>query len=157
LAGRTLGRQRLIDIGANITETCYLMYKKQASGLSPEEVLVGTFQAKPGKGYYIQRPEVVESIFLMYRVTKDVKYRYWGLEIAQAIEKHCKVATGGYTSLNDINNIHDGNRKDKQESFFIAETLKYLYLLFCKEDYLSLDEWVFNTEAHPLPILKNGF
>ena len=139
-----------------MTESCYLMYRNQASGLSPEEILIGSFLPKPGKKFYIQRPEVVESIFLMYRVTKDVKYRQWGLEIARAIEKNCKVETGGYTSLNDITNIYDENRKDKQESFFIAETLKYLYLLFCKEDYLSLDEWVFNTEAHPLPIIKNG-
>lgn len=45
---------------------------------------------------------------------------------------------------------------DRQESFFLAETVKYLYLLFCREDYISLDEFVFNTEAHPLPIIKSG-
>ena len=36
------------------------------------------------------------------------------------------------------------------QSFFLAETLKYLYLLF------SLDEWVFNTEAHPLKIVARN-
>lgn len=41
---------------------------------------------------------------------------------------------------------------DKQESYFLAETLKYLYLLFSPDDLLPLDRWVFNTEAHPLPI-----
>ena len=38
------------------------------------------------------------------------------------------------------------------QSFFLAETLKYLYLIFCDDDVMSLDEWVFNTEAHPLPV-----
>lgn len=43
---------------------------------------------------------------------------------------------------------------DKMETFFLAETLKYLYLLFSPRDVLSLDEWVFNTEAHPFRIWK---
>ena len=42
------------------------------------------------------------------------------------------------------------------ESFFLAETLKYLYLLFADDQtILPLDKWVFNTEAHPLPIYAN--
>ena len=43
---------------------------------------------------------------------------------------------------------------DEQPSFFLAETLKYLFLIFSDEDVLPLNEWVFNTEAHPLPVLK---
>lgn len=39
------------------------------------------------------------------------------------------------------------------ESFFLAETLKYFYLLFEDDpNVLPLDQWVFNTEAHPFPI-----
>jgi mannosyl-oligosaccharide alpha-1,2-mannosidase len=38
------------------------------------------------------------------------------------------------------------------QSFFLAETLKYLYLIFSDDNVISLDDWVFNTEAHPLPI-----
>ncbi len=34
-------------------------------------------------------------------------------------------------------------------SFFLAETLKYLYLLFDDANALDLSTWVFNTEAHP--------
>jgi mannosyl-oligosaccharide alpha-1,2-mannosidase len=41
-------------------------------------------------------------------------------------------------------------RDDQQQSFFLAETLKYLYLLFCDDSVIPLDEYVFNTEAHPL-------
>ena len=41
---------------------------------------------------------------------------------------------------------------ENQQSFFMAETLKYLYLIFTDDDVISLDKWVFNTEAHPIPI-----
>lgn len=39
-------------------------------------------------------------------------------------------------------------------SYALAETWKYLYLLFSSEDLLPLDKWVFNTEGHPLPIFE---
>ena len=43
--------------------------------------------------------------------------------------------------------------RDKMETFYLAETLKYLYLLFSDDpNLLPLDKWVFNTEAHPLPV-----
>lgn len=38
---------------------------------------------------------------------------------------------------------------DEMESFWLAETLKYFYLLYSTPDVVSLDEWVLNTEAHP--------
>ena len=39
-------------------------------------------------------------------------------------------------------------------SYFLAETLKYLYLLFSEEDLIPLERWVFNTEGHPLPVYE---
>jgi mannosyl-oligosaccharide alpha-1,2-mannosidase len=45
--------------------------------------------------------------------------------------------------------VNTGVKDDKMQSFFLAETLKYLYLLFSPSSVISLDEWVFNTEAHP--------
>ncbi len=56
-----------------------------------------------------------------------------------------------YCGVRDVNQlpvVHD----DLQQSFFMAETLKYLYLLFAPRETLSLDEFVFNTEAHPLKV-----
>ena len=58
----------------------------------------------------------------------------------------------GYVGLRDVRKAppkHD----DTQQSFFLAETLKYLYLMFGSNDEISLDEWVFNTEAHPMRIV----
>ena len=45
-------------------------------------------------------------------------------------------------------------RFDSLDSYFLAETLKYFYLLFSEEDIIPLDQWVFNTEAHPLPVYE---
>ena len=62
---------------------------------------------------------------------------------------------GGFTSLSNANVIPPVI-KDNMESFWMAETLKYFYLLFSPEDLLPLDKVVFNTEAHPLPMFEVG-
>ena len=49
--------------------------------------------------------------------------------------------------------VNSGEKDDKMQTFFLAETLKYLYLLFSPPSVVSFDEWVFNTEAHPLRIV----
>lgn len=36
----------------------------------------------------------------------------------------------------------------------VVDRLKYLYLMFKEGDVISLDQWVFNTEAHPLPVFE---
>lgn len=102
--------------------------------------------------YYILRPEVIEGWFVLYRVTGDPTYREWAWAAAQAIDTHCRVESG-YSGIRDVYKTpvdHD----DVQQSFILAETLKYLYLIFADRDVMSLDEWVFNTEAHPLPVDK---
>jgi mannosyl-oligosaccharide alpha-1,2-mannosidase len=52
-----------------------------------------------------------------------------------------------------MSNVRRPSCDSTMESFFIAETLKYIYLMF--DDKIDLDKWVFNTEAHPLPIIKD--
>lgn len=74
------------------------------------------------------------------------------LFILQGIENYCKVENG-YTSIGNVRSTIDTKPKDKMESFFLGETLKYLYLLFMEDQSaFSVDKWVFNSEAHPLPI-----
>lgn len=57
-------------------------------------------------------------------------------------------AEHGNSAISDVTSTSTA-QEDKEESFWLAETLKYFYLLFSEEDVLSLDEWVLNTEAHP--------
>jgi endoplasmic reticulum Man9GlcNAc2 1,2-alpha-mannosidase len=90
------------------------------------------------------------SLFVMYRLTGDERYREWGWHIFQAFETHTRVPAGGYACLDDVTRV-PAPQRDKMESFFLAETLKYLLLLFGDPAVLPLTDVVFNTEAHPFP------
>eukprot|EP01112_Ceratiomyxa_fruticulosa_P004351 TRINITY_DN1486_c0_g2_i10.p1 TRINITY_DN1486_c0_g2~~TRINITY_DN1486_c0_g2_i10.p1 ORF type:complete len:541 (-),score=118.09 TRINITY_DN1486_c0_g2_i10:163-1785(-) len=140
-------------IGKEITKTCHEMYKRQESGLAPELVrFYPNSDMRPGANHYILRPETVESFFVLYRLTGDPIYQEWGWEAFQAMVKHCK-AEEGYSGIRDVTS-QNPDKDDLQQSFFMAETLKYLYLLFSPTDLIPLDKYVFNTEAHPLSIFS---
>lgn len=147
--------ENLYDFGANITETCNAMYSTTQSGLSPESVNFGLkdFGKYVGGGQYLMRPEVVESIFYMYRITGDTKYQDYAWEIWKSIERHSRYFNNdedmGFTSLVDIG-TSTPRRLDDFPSFFMSETMKYLYLTFCDPaEVIPLDQYVFSTEAHP--------
>lgn len=103
-------------------------------GIAPESV---TFIEKtdedfiPHIKYYILRPETVESLYILHTLTGDPVYREWVWEIFQAIDYHCK-RTVGFASLKDVTDNSNTDAKDrfddKMESFFLSETLKYLYI-----------------------------
>jgi mannosyl-oligosaccharide alpha-1,2-mannosidase len=103
-----------------------------------------------GQVHHHLRPEAIEALFYLWRATGDVQYREWGWQIVQSIQSHAAVSTGGYVSLEDV--VSNPPRpKNHVEPFFMAETLKYLFLLFSDDSVLPLDQFVFNTEAHPFP------
>lgn len=147
--------KELLELAGQLTESCYQMYHKQRLGLSPEFININNMRPTLHRTYWSMRPETVESLFVMWRLTKDPKYRRWGYEIAHSIEKYAKVEGGGYAGIENILSS-PSKMSDRQESYFLAETLKYLYLLFGPSDVLPLDQWVFNTEAHPFPINWRG-
>lgn len=92
---------------------------------------------------------------MLWRVTHDDKYRQQGWDMFQAFEKVCRVP-GGYAGLSNVNVA--SSKDDKMESFFLAETLKYFYLLFAPDDVVPLDgpgAYVFNTECHPLSVFTS--
>ena len=68
---------------------------------------------------YILRPETVESLFIAYRLTGDPKYRRWGWKIFEAIQKNCRVPTGGYVGVLNVDN-KDAGKEDKMETFFLV-------------------------------------
>lgn len=101
---------------------------------------------------YKLRPEAIESVFVLYRVTGDESLREHAWNMFQAIVTQTKTEWG-YSSIEDVTRL--GSRKmDKMESYWTAETLKYFYLIFSEPVLLSLDEWVFNTEAHPFRLSR---
>lgn len=111
----------------------------------------GTTRVSPN---YINRPETIESVFYMYRLTGDKKWQEKGWRMFTSWMAAAKVP-GGISSLRDVNAepekiVHS----DNMESFLFAETFKYHYLLHAEPDLMSLDDFVLNTEAHPL--IANG-
>jgi len=140
---------------------CHDMYEQSPTGLGPEEVPIDHIPHRKsqtgGTKSYLLRPEYIESVFVLYRLTGDTKYQQMGWKFYQSLERYCRT-DGGYTGLLDVydTNQNDQPRGEKQHriddmpSYFIAETLKYLLLLFGPDDYVSLDNFVFTTEAHPM-------
>ncbi|XP_058828379.1 mannosyl-oligosaccharide alpha-1,2-mannosidase IA isoform X3 [Topomyia yanbarensis] len=157
LGATTLSNQyseKYMEIGEGITNTCHESYVRTYTRLGPEAFRfndgVEAKALKTGEKYYILRPETFESYFIMWRLTHDQKYRDWGWDAVQALENHCRTPNG-FSGLKNVY-LTEPQKDDVQQSFFLAETLKYLYLLFSDDSLLPLDEWVFNTEAHPLPV-----
>eukprot|EP00795_Rhopilema_esculentum_P010888 gene10888-19715_t len=150
-----------MNLAKELLETCNRMYTDMPTGLSPEIVYFNMdnsgskdITVKPADTHNLLRPETVESMFVLHSLTGDKKYQDQGWKIFQAFEKYTKIKDGGYSSINNVLSPHSPDYKDKMESFFLGETLKYLFLLFGDENQVSLDDYVFNTEAHPLPIWK---
>jgi hypothetical protein len=92
---------------------------------------------------------------VLCHILGDPKYRQWGYEIFSSIRRVCRTEFA-YAAVNDVRQPDGGGHRDSMESFFLAETLKYLYLLFSPRDKLDLEEFVLNTEAHPFRKFKTN-
>ncbi|TWU78182.1 hypothetical protein ED733_007733 [Metarhizium rileyi] len=99
---------------------------------------------------YILRPEAIESVWYMYRITGDSSWMEKGWAMFEATMEATRTARANSAVDNVLRKEHV--RLDEMESFWLAETLKYYYLLFSGPDVISLDEWVLNTEAHPFKL-----
>lgn len=137
--------------------TCYLTYAVHPTFLAPEIThfnLASTtddMYTKTADAHSLLRPEFVESLWYMYQLTGNTTYQDWGWQIYQSFEKYAKVSYG-YASLSNVKSEKPVHR-DMMESFFMSETLKYLYLLFSDDRFLiDLNKYVINSEAHPLPV-----
>ena len=95
---------------------------------------------------YPLRPEIIESAYYLYHSTHDPKYLAMGQAFFDSLVKYCRTGDG-FAALKDV---RTKEKDDAMESFFFAETLKYLYLLFAPPATVDFDSIVFNTEAHPL-------
>ncbi|KAJ4321853.1 hypothetical protein N0V94_002686 [Neodidymelliopsis sp. IMI 364377] len=101
---------------------------------------------------YILRPEAIESVFILYRITGEQSWQAAGWDMYTAILRTTDTDIGN-AALLDIS-ADTPPMVDSMESFWMAETLKYFFLLFSDPSSISLDDYVFNTEAHPFKIPK---
>ncbi|XP_067825713.1 ER degradation-enhancing alpha-mannosidase-like protein 3 [Heptranchias perlo] len=96
------------------------------------------------------RPEFIESTYFLYKATKDPYYLHVGKSVVDSLNQHTRVPCG-FAAVQDV---RTGNHEDRMDSFFLAEMFKYLYLLFAEKSELpfNIDDYVFTTEAHLLPL-----
>jgi mannosidase alpha-like ER degradation enhancer 2 len=131
-----------LDRARRLEDSSFAMW--QAHGLEPD-----AWDYRRGRvlsGRYPLRPEIVESAYTLHELTGDPRYLAMGKVFFDDLRAHCRTENG-YTVVDDVVTMRQGNL---QPSYFLAETLKYLYLLFAPEKKVDLHQVVFNTEAHPL-------
>uniref|UniRef100_A0A1B0CP03 alpha-1,2-Mannosidase n=1 Tax=Lutzomyia longipalpis TaxID=7200 RepID=A0A1B0CP03_LUTLO len=134
-------------------------------GFLPEFYNIPNAEAGANRENYPLRPELIESVMYLYRATGDPFLLQVGEDMLRSIQHSAKTSCGYAT----IKNVRDHRKEDRMESFFLAETTKYLYLLFDPENFLNNDGrsgvvintpngecvieaggYIFNTEAHPI-------
>jgi mannosidase alpha-like ER degradation enhancer 2 len=131
-----------VYLASKVQQANYYMWTR--FGIEPEEYNFRTDSIIWPS--YPLRPENIESCFYLYRMTGDQKYLLMGQKMTGDILSKCRTEAG----FAQVKNVTTMELEDDMESFFLAETLKYAYLLFAPETTLDLRKVVFNTEAHPL-------
>lgn len=137
-----LARSGDLDRAGRLQESSYKMWTK--FGIEPEEIDYSDFRIVHD-GYPL-RPEIVESAYYLSYYAKDPRYTKMASTFLADLERCCRTDSG-YAGLR---RVVAREKEDRMESFFLAETLKYLYLIFAPRKTLDLDRVVFNTEAHPI-------
>jgi len=169
----------MMDVARELAETCFQFAAAQVTGLAPDSVHFDAQGAPVANDpRYILRPEVAESMYYLHLLDGDPKWREHGAFMFEAIDTFCRTDEA-YAQVRLITNsafapakgsnlrgaalvAEDKTAKtrlvqqeDEMESFFLAETLKYLYLIQETEPgEVDLSKQVFNTEAHPLKIFE---
>lgn len=137
-----LARSGEIQKARRLEDSAYKMWTTW--GIEPEEIDYSAMKIISPQ--YPLRPEIMESAYYLHFYTNDDRYTEMASTFLGALSHYCKTENG----YADIRNVTTFEKADKMESYFLAETLKYLYLTFAPRSTLDLNKVVFNTEAHPI-------
>ncbi|KAI1085564.1 endoplasmic reticulum mannosyl-oligosaccharide 1,2-alpha-mannosidase [Whalleya microplaca] len=179
LGGKLFSNEEYVEVGAKLTLGCVYGYRSFPTGMMPERLNMVACTSKDDCEWdeelfdrekkkrpeandrlplgfttakdprYILRPEAIESVLYMYRITGNPAWQDLGWDMFTAIANGTETKLGTHAAVKDVTRAGMLSHDDYMESFWLAETLKYFYLLFCPPDIISLDDYVFNTEAHP--------
>lgn len=188
LAGKLLSRTDLVDLGSRLTAGCVWAYDAFPTNIMPEIAELAPCDSITSKcrwtdnpvekkdklpeGFvkirnseYRLRPEAIESVFYMWRITGDDVWRVAAWRMWDGIVKETETQEA-FATISDVNRKGSDKRDNMEVSFLVfqvpplklticqtfwmSETIKYFYLTFEDPNVINLDEWVLNTEAHPL-------
>jgi mannosidase alpha-like ER degradation enhancer 2 len=131
-----------IDRAARHEDSFLAMWDNQ--GIEPEQFDYRAMKVT-SPPYYLN-PEIMESAYYLYVATSDRKYITMGKHFLDGLKAYCRT-DAGYAELKDVTTKE---KMDRMESYFLAETMKYLYLLFAPSEVLDFSKVTFNTDAHPI-------
>ncbi len=130
------------ELAAQLMQSCFEMWHR--FGIEPEQLdYVSMELVDPA---YHLRPEALESAYYLYRTTGDDQYLAMGKTMFHSIVAHTRTEAG----FAALESVATKEKRDAMDSFFLAETLKYAYLLFAPDNVLDFESVIFNTEAHPI-------
>lgn len=171
LGGKLFDIPGHVKLGERLARGCSWAYDSFATGVMPEIFVMypcptlepcpwNEHRVKPDQeglrqGFknardprYILRPEAIESIFLMYRITGKAEYQELAWKMFESIRKSTETDLA-FSAIDDVRTEGETTKSNSMESFWLAETLKYFFLIFSSPNLINLDEYVLNTEAHP--------
>lgn len=179
MAGKILHKDDWTQLGLEVSESCARMYEMTYTGIGPiawgwldkegralgwedsTDITSARMEFHRNNGvfltmeFYSHQPEVIESMFYAWRITGDEMWRDMAWNAFQSMQKYLEFNQSGWTGITNVNDPSAG-LYDGMQSFLFAELFKYLFLMFDDPDKFSLDDYVFNTEAHPFKRKSNS-
>ncbi len=131
-----------LDPAVKLQASCMTMWNRH--GIEPEQF--DYEKMEPAGIRFFLNPEIMESAYFLHKITGEEQYLRMGKAMFDSLKAYCRYEVG-YTELADV---RTKERFDRMDGYFLAETLKYLYLLFAPPETLDFSAVVFNTEAHPI-------
>ncbi|KAK5090208.1 hypothetical protein LTR05_000378 [Lithohypha guttulata] len=199
LVGKIFNVTEHVNLGARLTNGCMWTHKAFAHGVMPEAFTMvpckldgckwdetrwrksiedNTYEGREDlpMGFvsardpsYTLRPEAIESMFILYRITGHQEYRDNAWKIFQEIQKATETDDGNRVAA-DVTTKGKLQQREFSEasfsfsitgvvtnilqSYWLSGTLKYLYLMFSAPEVISLDDYVLSTGGHPFRIPK---
>ncbi|KUJ13163.1 seven-hairpin glycosidase [Mollisia scopiformis] len=176
LGCKVLGMESLCDLGIAAADGCHQTYNTTTTGLGPlywgwydsdntyppdptvdidngyrrNGAANGEFIVN-GNEVYASFPESLESWFYAYRITGDPRWAEYGWDMFLSLNETARNSVA-FATVNNVGMPWGESQSNSLDSFFFAEVLKYMYLMFAEPDIVDLGKWVFNTECHPIQV-----
>lgn len=166
MGGKIFEKPEQIEIGEKLVRGCTYAYNAFPNGIMPE---VAALEACPSlepcdfqptddttkppgfllkEHHYALRPEAIESLFMLYRITGKPEYQDMAWNMWKSV-KNATDAADAFTTMGNSTQTETQTKPAAIDTYWAAQTFKYFWLIFANEDVMSLDKWVFNTEGHP--------
>lgn len=157
------GNQCHLRFAQEVAESCFALYQKMPTGLAPAlsnfasqtDPHAADIKAVDPSFALDQATGMFESLYYLFRATRDPRYRMMGSEIWDSIQNVAQANDDRFAGVEDVTIVPtalEGYKIiDEMPPRFIGGTLKFLLLLFSDESTLDLHSWILNCRGHAMP------